>query len=560
MPKLTIDGKEVEVPKGTRVIEAAKQLGIDIPFYCYHPGLSIAGNCRMCLVEIEKTPKLQISCHMECADGMVVRTDTEKVKQTRKHVLEFLLVNHPLDCPVCDQAGECWLQDYYMNYGAYGSRVNEDKLRKPKAVPIGPHVMLDAERCILCSRCVRFCDEVSKTSELGIINRGDHAEITVFPGNEIDNIYSGNVVDICPVGALTDRDFRFKMRVWYLDTKKSICSGCARGCNIDVQYRGTPRPHHAKDERVMRLKPRYNESINKWWMCDEGRYGYKYVDQNRILAPALRGKGTFKEISWEEMLPETAAKLRSAGSRAGVLISPQLSNEEIFLATRLFQDELKFKHVQLVKPKPDGYQDDFLVRADKSPNSKGAEWQGLTYQEQALKDFMAECGEGFIDGIVVFGQDLFSIPGLNFKQEMLQKLKWIIYIGSNHNLISEYATHVIPAATYMEKDGTFTNFEGRVQKFENVLNPIGESRPEWRILAQLGRELGVDFKYERAEDIFREIAAKLDPFRGMDYKTLGAGAEDVRVFSAPMVPDLVQHAGLIFYNDSVYSNEKSKTK
>ena len=270
MPKLIIDGQEIEVPKGTRIIEAAKKLDITIPYYCYHPGLSVAGNCRMCLVEIEKMPKLQISCHMECQDGMVVRTNTEKIIKTRQHVLEFLLVNHPLDCPVCDQAGECWLQDYYMKHGLHESRVAENKIKKKKAVSVGPTVMLDSERCILCSRCVRFTDEVSKTGEFGIINRGDHSEISIFPGKELNNPYSGNVVDICPVGALTDKDFRFKVRVWYLKSKESICNGCSRGCNIEVQYR-TDRLHHAQGERVMRLKPRFNETVNKWWICDEGR-------------------------------------------------------------------------------------------------------------------------------------------------------------------------------------------------------------------------------------------------------------------------------------------------
>ncbi|HTL48707.1 MAG TPA: 2Fe-2S iron-sulfur cluster-binding protein, partial [Verrucomicrobiae bacterium] len=283
MPKLTIDGKEIEVPAGTRLIEAAKKCGIDVPFYCYHPGLSVSGNCRMCLVEVEKTPKLQIACHIQAADGMVVKTQTEQVLKTRQHVLEFLLLNHPVDCPVCDQAGECWLQDYYMKHGLYNSRLGEDKVKKPKAVPLGPTVMLDAERCILCSRCIRFCDEVSKTSELGFIQRGDHTEIAVAPGKELDNKYSGNTVDICPVGALTDRDFRFKIRVWYLKEEDSICNGCSRGCNIQVHY-NLDRPQHGKGERVKRLKPRFNERVNKWWMCDEGRYGYKYHDRNRITA------------------------------------------------------------------------------------------------------------------------------------------------------------------------------------------------------------------------------------------------------------------------------------
>ena len=308
MVKLTVNGKEVEVPKGTRVIEAAKKADYDVPFYCYHPGLSVAGNCRMCLVEIEKIPRLQIACHMEVQPGMVVRTDTDKIKETRKHVLEFLLINHPVDCPVCDQAGECWLQDYYMNYGAYESRLQENKNKKPKAVSIGPTVMLDAERCILCSRCVRFCDEIPKTSELGIIQRGDHSEITVFPGKELNNRYSGNVVDICPVGALTDKDFRFKARVWYLKSEESLCNGCSRGCNIDVHFL-KDRRHHAKGERVMRLKPRFNEAVNQWWMCDEGRYGYRYHDQNRITGPMTRMNGQVRETAFEDTLKEVVQRL-----------------------------------------------------------------------------------------------------------------------------------------------------------------------------------------------------------------------------------------------------------
>jgi NADH-quinone oxidoreductase subunit G len=281
MPKLTIDGKEITVEPGTKVIEAIKRLGIFIPHYCYHPGLSIAGNCRICMVDVEKSPKPQIACNTDCADGMVVRTDTDRAKETRRHVLEFLLINHPLDCPVCDQAGECWLQDYYMRFGLYDARFYEQKVKKPKAVPIGPTVMLDAERCILCSRCVRFSDEITKTSELGIVNRGDHSEIAVHPDKELNNKYSGNVVDICPVGALTDRDFRFKCRVWYLKKADSICPGCARGCNTEIHY-NLDRPQHGGGDRVMRLKPREYPEVNQWWMCDAGRYGYKFIDENSI--------------------------------------------------------------------------------------------------------------------------------------------------------------------------------------------------------------------------------------------------------------------------------------
>ncbi len=535
MPKLTIDGKEIEVPKGTRLIEAAKKVAVDVPYYCYHPGLSIAGNCRMCLVEVEKMPKLQIACHIEAADGMVVRTHTEKVLATRKHVLEFLLINHPLDCPVCDQAGECWLQDYYMKHGLYDSRLDENKVKKPKAVPIGPTVMLDAERCILCSRCVRFTDEISKTSELGIIHRGDHSEITVFPEKELNNPYSGNVVDICPVGALTDRDFRFKIRVWYLQSADSVCNGCARGCNIQV-HTNLDRPHHGKGERVMRLKPRYNENVNQWWMCDEGRYGYKFHDHNRILAPMKRTVSGIQEMSWDVILQEVAGKISAPGSKFGVFISPQLSNEEIFLAQNFFSSAAK-NSLFLVSPNPPGFQDDFLIRADKNPNTKGAQLLGLTADEKKTGEFFAACERGEIDGLVVFGQ--------NLPLKLFSKLKWSVFIGPNHNLMSESATYVLPSATHFEKEGTFCNFEGRVQKFEKVFEPLEEARPEWEIMTGLARALGLHLHYDRAEEIFTELAVSSASFKGLTYEKLKTGSSDIRVLAAPVIPALEQASNIL---------------
>ena len=535
MPKLTIDGQEVEVPKGMRVIEAAKQVGIDIPFYCYHPGLSIAGNCRMCLVEIEKMPKMQIACHTVCQDGMVVKTKTERVKQTRSHVLEFLLVNHPLDCPICDQAGECWLQDYYLNYGAYESRVNENKVKKKKAVPVGEHVMLDQERCILCSRCVRFCDEVSKTSELGITERGDHSEINVFPEKALDNPYTGNVVDICPVGALTDRDFRFKVRVWYLETKNSICNGCSRGCNIEVQYRNK-KTHHAEGERVMRLKPRYNETVNKWWMCDEGRYGYKFMDKNRIPAPLKHGDQT----EWDQILPEVTKNIKEAKDKVAVFVSPQLSNEELYLAKKLFKDELKLKNVFLVKPKKDGFSDDILICADKNPNSKGAESLGFKY-DGAAKAFIEK---NDAEGVILFGQDLKDV----FGEKALENLKWSVFVGSNNNSTSEAATYVLPAAVHTEKDGTFTNVDGHTQRFDEVFPPIGESRAEWKIICDLAKELGVAMSYDYAEDIFVELAKSHEKFKGLEWAKIGGNKGDIRIFSAPMIPYQTQTSDLIFHD------------
>src|SRR5262245_38086323 len=299
MPTLTIDGKEITVAPGTNLIEAARQVGIEIPHYCYHPGLSIAGQCRLCMVDIEKAPRPQISCNMAAADGMIVHTQTERVRETRKAIMEFHLVNHPPDCPVCDQAGECWLQIYYMKHGLYDPRMVDEKVHKPKAVPLGPHVILDAERCILCSRCVRFCDEVTRTGELGIFHRGDHSEIGLFPGATLENKYSGNVIDICPVGALTDRDFRFQVRVWYLETTKSLCTGCARGCNVEI-HTNRHRTHHNQGRRVARLKPRFNPDVNHWWICDAGRYGFGWVDDDsRLTAPLVREAERAVETTWD---------------------------------------------------------------------------------------------------------------------------------------------------------------------------------------------------------------------------------------------------------------------
>src|SRR3989454_6710438 len=323
MPRLTIDGKEIEVEAGTNLIEAARRLGIEVPHYCYHPGLSIAGQCRLCMVDIDKTPRPSIACNTPAADGMVVHTQTERVKDMRRSMMEFHLINHPLDCPVCDQAGECWLQIYYMQHGLYDPRMVDEKVHKPKAVPLGRHVMLDAERCILCSRCVRFCDEITGTGELGIFSRGDHSEIGLFPGHDLENNYSGNVVDICPVGALTDREFRFQVRVWYLDTTKSVCPGCARGCNVDVHV-NRKRPHHAGGRRVARLKPRFNDAVNAWWICDVGRYGFEAVDDPSRI-PLARHGGV--DVTRDEALGLLVAALRDhAPGEIAILASPELSN------------------------------------------------------------------------------------------------------------------------------------------------------------------------------------------------------------------------------------------
>jgi NADH-quinone oxidoreductase subunit G len=520
MPKLTIDGKEIEVEAGTNLIEAARRLGIEVPHYCYHPGLSIAGQCRLCMVDIEKTPRPTIACNTQAADGMVVRTDTERVKQTRQSMMEFHLVNHPLDCPVCDQAGECWLQIYYMKHGLYDPRMTDEKVHKPKAVPLGPHVMLDAERCILCSRCVRFCDEITGTGELGIFNRGDHSEIGLFPGRDLVNNYSGNVVDICPVGALTDRDFRFQVRVWYLDAARSICPGCARGCNIEVHV-NRRRPHHAEGRRVARLKPRFNAEVNAWWLCDEGRYGFGFVDgPSRLTAPVRRGAGTSTEVGWDDAVPAVAAALRRyPAEQVAVLASPRMANEDLAALKRLLETVGVRQVAFDVPPAAPAEGDEFLLRADRTPNRRGAELIGLGGDTRAI---LAAAREGRLRVLWIFHHDLLTAGGpATEAAEALGRVETVIFTGTNANATSDRAHWVLPAATWVEREGTFTNFEGRVQRFRTALEPLGVALPEWDMLGRLLGALGEPPTAGRAEHWFRALAAAVPAFAGLTYQSVG---------------------------------------
>ncbi len=531
MPKLTIDGKVVEVAPGTNLIEAARQAGVEVPHYCYHPGLSIAGQCRLCMVDIEKTPRPTIACNTPAAEGMAVHTDTDRVKDTRRSIMEFHLINHPLDCPVCDQAGECWLQIYYMKHGLYDPRMVDEKVHKPKAVPLGPHVMLDAERCILCSRCVRFCDEITGTGELGIFNRGDHSEIGLFPGRDLANRYSGNVVDICPVGALTDRDFRFQVRVWYLDTAKSVCPGCARGCNVEVHV-SRRRPHHAEGRRVARLKPRFNADVNRWWLCDEGRYGFAAVDaESRITHPISRaGAGTGGRVgpalpvTMDEAVAGVAAALgRHAPGAVAVLASPRMANEDL-MALRRLAGHLGLRHVAFrVPPRVAGDEDDLLLRADRNPNTRGAELIGFDRDARAILD---AARQGEVRCLWVFGHDLFETAWPEAEvRAALDALEVLIWSGTNAGATSALAHWVLPATTWVERDGTYTNFQGRVQRVRTAVEPLGEALPDWDLVGRVLGALGAAPRATRAEHWFQDLAGAVPAFAGLTYAGLGDGGQ-----------------------------------
>jgi NADH-quinone oxidoreductase subunit G len=535
MPKLTIDGKEIEVPPGTNLIEAARLAGIEVPHYCYHPGLSVAGQCRLCMVDIEKAPKPTIACNTQATDGMVVLTETDRVRETRQSMMEFHLINHPLDCPVCDQAGECFLQIYYMQHGLYDPRMVDEKVHKPKAVPLGRHVILDAERCILCSRCVRFCDEITGTGELGIFNRGDHSEIGLFPGTTLDgNTYAGNVVDICPVGALTDRDFRFQVRVWYLDTAKSICPGCARGCNIEVHV-NRRRPHHAQGRRVARLKPRFNEAVNRWWICDAGRYGFTSVDDVSRLARPMRSLGeAAQEVAWDEAVATLADLLLHRATELGVIASPTMANEDLFAVRRLCETRGVTRLGFRVPPAVAGDQDDFLIRADKSPNTRGAELIGLDGDVAAM---LADARAGRIKVLWVFDHDLFGSawPGADV-EGALAAVETLVFMGPNANRTSARAHLVLPSAAWVERDGTFTNFQGRVQRFRAAVEPLGEARPAWAVLGQVLTAVGVDPQASRAAHWFRMLATAVPAFGGLTYDSIGDGGQAIRAVASTQEP------------------------
>jgi len=527
MPTLTINQQPITVSDGSTIIQAAQKLGIEIPHYCYHPGLSLAGSCRMCLVEIEKNPKLQPACYTRVADGMVIFTNTEKVKQMVSGVLEFLLINHPLDCPVCDQAGECYLQEYYMKFGLYDSRMNEDKIKRHKAQVIGPHVMLDNERCILCSRCVRFVEEISDSHEIGILNRGGRSEIRLLPDKPLDNNYSGNVVDICPVGALTDRNFRFQCRVWYLAKTNSVCNGCSRGCNITVEA-NTQRPHHAEGRRVMRLKPRYNPEVNQWWICDIGRYGFEFIDDPSRIASCLEKRnGLHESLEWNEALEKASQRLSDALQNHGkdsvvVVASPQLTNEDLFIIRRFFGEDLGISQIDFHLPERNSSAgDNILLLADRNPNTRGAEAIFTEDSGFSLPRLLQSLPNKKFKLLYVFEQDLVKKLGEENAKSFLSRFEYVIYQCANENQTSLLADLVLPSATYAEVEGTFTNFEGRVQKINKAIDPLGNSLPTWQIVANLAGTLGQTCKYVCSEDIFVDLADRVVEFENLSYAKIG---------------------------------------
>jgi len=507
MVKIFIDGNEFEVMEGTTILNAAEQAGIAIPHFCYHPAFPPEGSCRMCLVEIEGLPKLELACSTVVREGLKVLTKSQKVIEARKGVLEFLLAEHPLDCPICDKAGDCKLQDYYQEYGLFESQFDENKERRKKKVKIGKSLILDQERCILCTRCVRFLMEVTKTEELGVFSRGLHSEIDIYEGQPVSNNYSGNLAEICPVGAITDEDFRFKTRNWFLRSGKSICPLCSRGCNIIIEYHpGFPRIPRAR--RVYRVKALENKEVNGFWICDRGRYGYSYLDQSRLERIVIAKKGTVKEASWLSALAFITEKLKrllymNKRSAVALVADTWLSNEELFLLRKIFKDDLKIEKMYCADPKP-GEVDGFLLTSERSPNRRGAQEIGFDLQPLSLESL----AEG-IEILFVFGSYLSEAFSLADLKNALKKIETKVLFTPYSSDLNSLFDIVFPSALIAEKGGSLTNIEGKIQSFSPVLELPGESLPEWKMIVDLIKELAINFGYYRQFSSPGSISAQM---------------------------------------------------
>ena len=500
MALVTIDGHTFEVPDGENVIQAAARIGIHIPHYCFHSGLPIDGNCRMCLVEVEGARGLQVACNTVLRkkvdkDGneipaAVVRQDTEQVRQARAGVMEFELLNHPTDCVVCDQAGECGLQDYYMTVGKYDHRSKVPKVEKRKAVPIGPMVMLDQERCILCSRCVRFVNTVTKTGELTIAGRGDKCRIEIFPGVELDNDYSGNVVDLCPVGALTSRDFRFKKRVWFLKTTPSICTGCSKGCNVLVD----------QDLAVVhRYRPRYNPHVNQWWMCDRGRLSYKAINDGRLKRARVAGD----PAPWQKAVDTALALLR--GKKFGIVVGPHASLEDLWMARALGREfEAPLWGLSWLAP---GKADEWLMKSDLAPDRKGFELLGISTAEAAFR--AAAPG---LDALIALDVDLPSdlASGGQDAAGALAPTRGpaLIALSTHETETATQAAVALPLAVAAERFATWANCDGRVQKGVAAFDPPGDALGARELLGLLAARLGKPVPAD-LEEVWRELGSEL---------------------------------------------------
>ena len=544
MINVQIDGQWRQFPKGTKLIEACMQSGSFVPHYCYHPALSTPGNCRMCLLEIGGpkmdanrqpvlgsdgrpeiawSPKPQISCALEITEGMAARTNSPLVEDCRKGVMEFLLINHPLDCPICDKAGECRLQEFAVEFGNGGSNFIEEKVKKPKRQDIGKHIVLDDERCILCSRCIRFMQEVAHDDVLGFVDRGSHTKLTVHEGQRLDSNYSLNTVDICPVGALTSKDFRFKMRVWFLRETKSICTSCGTGCNTIIG---------ARENEIIRQTPRQNDAVNSYWMCDHGRLNYGYLyREDRFTVPMLREGGALQKSTWPRVVQQVAEKLSAIPrGETALLASARMTNEELWLGGKIARHLGITMHDVVARPqKADG----ILVSDDGNPNTAGAQLLGITHKPPGAKahEIATAVRSGKLKALLCLGEDP---RHYGMTEAELAHLDVIVCLDILPNTATKLATAILPGAGFAEKRGSMVNVEGRIQRLNRATQPPGQARDDWEILSDLLRALGVDVP-QTLDGIFKEMSAAVPAFSGLTLAKLGDGGIPLETAAAAQI-------------------------
>jgi NADH-quinone oxidoreductase subunit G len=533
MPTFKLDDREVPFEPGETIIRAAQKAGIDIPHYCWHPGLSVAANCRMCLVEIlpppgrpallldvlawdpdkqqylpQKKPKLVPSCQQAAAEGMRVLSQTsEHVDTARASVQELLLLNHPVDCPICDQAGECRLQDYWLEHSRKKKRMRDEPIHKPKAVVFGPTIVYDAERCIVCTRCVRVSEELAKDAVLSVRERGNLNEIVVAPGRQLDHPYTLMTEYVCPVGALTASDFRFKARVWFLRSSRSVCVGCATGCNSFTDF--DPR-----DQKVYRYRPRENLAVNKFWMCDDGMLDHRRIHEGRVLEARILGERS--ELS--AALTQAAEILRTANpDSTAVVLSAEHSNEDNFALVSLAK-AFGFSSV-FQSARPAGQGDDILRHPDKNPNTAGIVALGKTAGLKSFVEFVEAIRGGKAETVLALGSATPSGGGA----AALAEVKNLIAISMHEGAFPEHARVVLPASSWAEVDGTFVNAKGMSQVTEKAIAPQGASEPAFRLISQLASLAGKSLGWKKLTEL-RAAMAPVAP-RSLAPESASLGAE-----------------------------------
>ncbi|MCS5546585.1 MAG: molybdopterin-dependent oxidoreductase [SAR324 cluster bacterium] len=522
MPFFQIDGEPVEYEPGEKVISAALRSGKIIPHYCYHPGMSVVATCRMCLVDVidmgngRPAPKLQTACSLDAMEGMKIETLNQKVEEGQKLVNEFLLVNHPLDCPVCDQSGECILQDYSFKYGSGKSEMDYSK-RVNGWRDIGTFVAMERNRCIQCSRCDRFTREITGTNEFGMFNRGHELTLDTYADRPMTNKFQGNMADICPVGAITEKEFRFRRRVWKLKKNYSICTGCSSGCNVTIE--------HDRNE-VFRLKPHENQNVNKWWLCDEGRLTYRMMNERktRITRPLGRVEGNLEGVSWEEAygaIVKRVKELKPFPHEVLALTDTRASNEELFLLQKLLKEGFSSDNIFCPLPKWGQSESDFfintLITTDKTPNRAGALALQIKGDEKNAK--LKKVIEGELKVVFILGNPFEAESEI---KEIIKRTQLVVHLGVFHNSWCEIADVVLPGQYYSEKEGTYTNKHQRVQSTEIAIQALRRTRPEWQILAELLQSLGQTSCFDSVPQVFAAMVQEAKAFSGVSFDEIGS--------------------------------------